>query len=157
MKNPVAIVLGIVLMCYYSLYAHAGNTVLNVDDKNIALGGYDLVAYFTTNEAMPGKAEYAHTLEGVTYYFASAENLAEFQQEPNRYMPKYGGYCAFAVANGKIGVPANPERFKLYNGELLLFFDDQWEGKRFNTSVPWNADEQNLYVKAEKTWSGQKK
>jgi hypothetical protein len=44
-------------------------------------------------------------------------------------------------------VPADPKTFNLYNGELLVFFNDLWEGQKFNTKVPWNQQEQELYTR----------
>lgn len=125
---------------------------MNVNAQGLLLNGYDLVAYFNSNEAIEGSPQHATSHGGTRLQFASAENLKAFQAKPDKYMPKYDGYCAFAVANGKGGVPANPKTFKIYNGELLMFFDDLHEGKRFNTSVPWNADERALYGKAQANW-----
>ena len=111
-----------------------------------------MVAYFKRNEAVPGSPKLAIEYRGGRFQFANAKNLATFKADPRRYMPKYGGICAFGMSNGKAGVPANPKTFKLYNGELLVFYDGPYEGKRFNTSVPWNADERSLYQKAEAHW-----
>lgn len=125
---------------------------LNVDDHGVFLNGYDVVGYFADNEAVRGSPQ--HTLQhgGATLHFSSKANKEAFAANPAKFMPKYGGFCAFAVAHDQGGVKANPKTFKLYNGELLMFFDDQYEGKRFNTSVPWNADERAFYVKAEANW-----
>jgi YHS domain-containing protein len=125
---------------------------MNVNDHGIFLDGYDVVAYFTANAAASGSPQHSAKHKGATFYFSSDANKQAFEANPSQYMPKYGGSCAFAVANGKGGVKANPKAFKLYNGELLMFFDDLYEGKRFNTSVPWNADERALYTKAEANW-----
>jgi len=125
---------------------------MNTNDQKVFVDGYDVVAYFTANEATPGSPQHSAKHQGATFYFSSDANKQAFEANPSKYMPKYGGFCAFAVANGKGGVKANPKTFKLYNGELLLFFDDLYEGKRFNTSVPWNADERALYTKAEANW-----
>src|SRR4029077_1390107 len=62
-----------------------------------ALKGYDAVAYFTTGEPTPGVDEYTHRWKGVTYRFASAENRDRFRADPERYVPQYGGYCAYGM------------------------------------------------------------
>ena len=123
-----------------------------MNDHGVFLNGYDVVSYFTANEATQGTSQHALMHDGVTYYFSSNANKEAFAANPSKYMPKYGGFCAFAIAHDKGGVQANPRTFKLYKGELLMFFDDLYEGNRFNTSVPWNADERALYVKAEANW-----
>lgn len=125
---------------------------MNINDHGVFLDGYDVVSYFVANEATPGSSEHTAKYKGATFYFSSNANREAFETDPAKYLPKYDGYCAFAVANGKAGVKANPKTFKLYNAELLMFFDDLYEGKRFNTSVPWNADEHTLYGKAEANW-----
>lgn len=129
------------------------NQSLNVDEYGVFLNGYDVVAYFTSSEAIAGDPAHSFEYMGATFYFSSEANKETFVANPSQYMPKYGGFCAFAVANGKLDVPANPKTFKFRDGELLLFFDDLYEGKRFNTIVPWNADERALYAKAEANWA----
>ena len=136
-------------VAFTPLMAQSQPPVLNANADGVFLDGYDVVAYFTTNEAQQGSTAYQAKYDGVMFHFSSIDNLRAFQAEPDRYLPKYGGFCAFAMANGKAGVTANPKTFKLYNGELLMFYDDLYEGKRFNTSVPWNTDETAHYAKAE--------
>jgi YHS domain-containing protein len=125
---------------------------MNTNAQGVLLNGYDVVAYFNANEAIVGAPQHATSHGGARLHFASDENLQAFKSDSEKYMPKFGGYCAFAVANGKGGVPANPKTFKIYHGELLMFFDDLYEGKRFNSSVAWNADERSLYDKAQANW-----
>jgi len=132
--------------------AQAGES-LNVDEHGVFLNGYDVVAYFNANEAIRGSSKYSTEFNGAKFRFSSSENLKAFQAEQAKYMPKYGGFCAFAMAHGKAGVPTNPQTFKFYNGELLMFFNDLYEGNNFNTSVPWNAEERSLHAKAEANWT----
>lgn len=127
-------------------------TALSVNADQVFIDGYDVVAYFTTHKATRGTPYHAVKYRGAKFYFSSEENMNAFMAEPEKYMPLYNGFCAYAVANGKNTVKANPETFKLYNGSLLLFFDDLYEGKRFNTIVPWNADERSLFEKAQAHW-----
>lgn len=147
-----AVFLALMLGAVNVTFAQQGIKSMNINEQGIFLDGYDVVAYFTTNEATPGSPQHSTAYNGATLYFASNANKETFEANPPKFMPKYGGFCAFAVANGKPGVKSNPKQFKLYNGELLMFFDDLYEGKRFNTSVPWNADELALYGKAEANW-----
>ncbi len=85
----------------------------------VAIHGYDPVAYFT--EGAPQKGDPAHSYEwkGATWHFASAENRDAFAANPEKYAPKYGGYCAYAVARGK-AVPADPDVWTIVEGELYL-------------------------------------
>lgn len=120
--------------------------------EGVALGGYDVVSYFTANEAQRGSKNHAAVKNGHTFYFATAENKSAFEENPAAYLPAFGGYCAFAMAVGNGKVPSNPETFKLHNGKLYLFFNDYYQGSPFNTIVPWNADEMNHLAKAEENW-----
>lgn len=128
----------------------------NVNKDNVVLDGYDVVAYRNADKAIKGSAKYATEYDSVTFYFSSPENLAAFKQKPTHFLPKYNGFCAFAVGAKNAKVPANPDTFKLYNGELLVFFNDMYDGQKFNTKVPWNNDEKALHSKAEKNWKSLK-
>ncbi|MGD8842116.1 MAG: YHS domain-containing (seleno)protein [Gammaproteobacteria bacterium] len=104
------------------------------------------------NKAVKGFARYSATYDGVEFWFANADRRKAFKDNPQRYIPRYNGFCAFAVGASNAKVPANPDTFKFYNGQLLVFFNDMWDGEKFNTKTPWNDDELSLYSKAETNW-----
>ena len=87
-----------------------------------AINGYDTVAYFTQNA--PVKGQDAHTFEwkGAKWKFASAANLELFKNNPDKYAPQYGGYCAYGVANNNL-VKVEPDQFTIFEGKLYLNFD----------------------------------
>ena len=124
----------------------------HVNQKNQVLDGYDVVAYQSADKAVRGQPQYATTFEGARFLFVSAENRETFRNDPGKYAPSYGGFCAFAMGKAGQKVPANPETFKMYNGKLLVFFNDLHQGKQFNTKVPWNGSEQTLHANAEQNW-----
>ncbi len=126
------------------------------NDQNVAIGGYDLVAYFNQNSAVRGSQEFSAKHNEVEFYFSSAANQKAFNEAPEKYLPQYGGWCAFAMGAQNAKVPSNPRTFKLYNGKLFLFFNDYYQGAPFNTIVPWNADEAGLKSKADENWKGLK-
>ena len=118
-------------------------------DGQLAIKGYDPVAYFTQHKAVQGKATWSASVEGVTYYFSSAANKAIFQKNPMQYEPQYGGWCAYAMGyNGK-KVDVDPETFKILNGKLYLFYNAYFN----NTLKSWNKDEANLQEKANANWA----
>ncbi|MEM9065297.1 MAG: YHS domain-containing (seleno)protein [Planctomycetota bacterium] len=92
--------------------------------KNLALGGYDPVAYFPDHggKATKGKKKITHVHKGVTYRFANESNLATFKANPEQYEPAYGGWCAYAMAKGDY-TEANPKRFTIQGGRLMVFYD----------------------------------
>jgi hypothetical protein len=87
--------------------------------QGVGAGGYDLVAYQTQNAAVPGSPTITHVHNGVTWRFATAENLATFKATPDKYLPQYGGYCAWAVASNYTA-PSDPEAFSVVDGKLYL-------------------------------------
>ncbi len=118
-------------------------------EKNVALQGYDPVAYFTQNNAVKGKKELAVAAEGISYYFSTAENKELFKKDYKKYEPQYGGWCAYALGAKGEKVEIDPETFKIVCGKLYLFFHS-WTN---NTLTKWNKDEANLKQKADASWT----
>jgi YHS domain-containing protein len=90
-------------------------------EKNIAIQGYDPVAYFKENKAEKGKGEISVAYLGVTYYFSSAENKNTFLKDPAAYEPQYGGWCAYAMGKSGENVEIDPSAFKIVNGSCICF------------------------------------
>ncbi len=86
----------------------------------LALKGYDPVAYFTMGRPMPGKPEYSYEADEVRYHFATAEHLALFQEDPDRYAPQYRGLCTMGLAAKGYRVEANPENWVIHEGRLYV-------------------------------------
>jgi YHS domain-containing protein len=121
----------------------------NLERGKPAIDGYDPVAYFPEGggKAMRGKAEFAYTYRGVTYRFASAANRDRFKADPRKYEPAYGGWCAYAMADGE-KVEIDPRSFKITDGRLFLFYKDLIT----DTRSRWSKDEPNLRGKADGAW-----
>jgi YHS domain-containing protein len=117
-------------------------------DKNVAIQGYDPVAYLTTGVATKGNKEIVAVAEGVTYLFATASNKEMFLKDFKKYEPQYGGWCAYAMGYSGEKVEIDPSTFKILNGKLYLFYHS-WTN---NTLNKWNKDETNLKNKADKNW-----
>jgi YHS domain-containing protein len=129
----------------------------NTNKAGIVLDGYDVVAYRTQAQAVKGSSQFTAEHNGVKFHFSNKAHKELFVEDPELYLPKYNGYCALAIAGKKARVPANADTFKLYNGELLVFFNDVKNGgKKFNTKVPWNQDEEALFEQAEDNWKEMK-
>lgn len=116
--------------------------------KGLAIQGYDPVAYFTENKAVEGSKELAYSHNDITYYFSSDANRKKFIASPEKYEPEYGGYCAYAMADGD-KVRIDPETFKILDGKLYLFYNFRFT----NTLKSWNKDENNLLNKANGAWT----
>lgn len=116
--------------------------------NGIAIHGYDPVAYFKQGKALQGKKEFPVTLYGAVYHCSSAENRKRLLKYPEKYLPRYGGWCAFAMGDNGKKVDINPETFKISDGKLYLFYN------RFpvNTLKSWNRNEMNLMRNADRNW-----
>jgi len=107
---------------------------LSAEGSPLALHGHDPVAYFTRGVATRGTAKHAVVHEGATYYFASADHKAEFEKNPAKYTPAFGGYCAFGVSVGK-KFDGSPEYWTISNDRLYLNLNADI-AKQFQKDVP---------------------
>ena len=144
-----------ILITYFSSFA-VNASDWNTNKDGVVLDGYDVVAYQKNDKAVKGLADHSAQYDGVMFYFSSQAHKDLFTENPIAYAPKYNGYCAFAVGQNGAKVPANPDTFKMYNGELLVFFNDLYEGNKFNTKIPWNENENDLFSKAQQNWINMK-
>jgi YHS domain-containing protein len=129
-----------------------------IGKDQVAIGGFDVVAYFNTGKATKGNSSIQALHNGIIYHFANNDNKEAFIKSPESYLPQYDGYCALAVGAQNKKVSINPERFKITDGKLYLFFDGPLplSAKKFNSLEPWNKDEASLIKKADKNWPGLK-
>lgn len=87
---------------------------------SLMLAGTDLVAYFTEGQHVLGVPAHSSEHRGVRFHFASAEHKALFDATPERYLPRYGGYCANGVVYG-IPWGGSPETWRIEGGALYIF------------------------------------
>lgn len=94
-----------------------------------AIRGYDPVAYFTEGRPVKGKRSHRAEWMGATWSFASEENRKLFESDPEKYVPRYGGYCAWAVSRGYTA-SIDPDAWSIVDGALYLNYSlgvrDQW-------------------------------
>lgn len=90
---------------------------------NVAIKGYDPVAYFTESQAMKGSSEYSHEWLGATWQFTGPEHRDLFAANPISYLPQYGGYCAGGLAYGDRTTNIDPEAWRIIDGKLYLNYD----------------------------------
>ncbi|GGD21866.1 YHS domain-containing (seleno)protein [Hyunsoonleella pacifica] len=116
--------------------------------KGFAANGYDVVAYFT-NEPKEGIKKFKTIFNNINYKFSSEENLKLFLEHPEKYIPQYGGYCAYAVALKSDKVSINPKSFLIKDEKLYLFYN-AWGT---NTLELWLKDNHNkLTEMADNNW-----
>ncbi len=110
----------------------------------LGVGGFDLVSYHSEGKAQRGSGYYMVEHQGVLYLFASEEHKAMFEKEPEKYLPAYGGYCAYGVSVGK-KFASNPEVWKIVDGVLYLNLDKDIQST-------WLKDMNGNIRKADKNW-----
>ncbi|MEO0339463.1 MAG: YHS domain-containing (seleno)protein [Bacteroidota bacterium] len=146
----------ILVLAFLSLGTLSFAQTAPIDDNGLAIGGYDVVAYFS-GEAAQGSETFSTTYNDATYYFASAEHLAAFKKAPTQYLPQFDGYCAWGVGAKEAKFPINPETFDIIDGKLYLFFNGPFNGESFNTLMPWNAETSKLVTASHANWGKMKK
>lgn len=103
--------------------ADAKGPINTLESKgNVAIKGFDPVAYFTVGKPTKGSAEHSVEYKGATWHFASADNKAAFEADPAKYEPAYGGYCAYGVAQGYL-VKIEGNAWAIRDGRLYLNYD----------------------------------
>lgn len=136
---------------FFSLFAalFAANTIAKdlVNTSffgNIAIEGYDPVAYFQQNDAVEGSKKYQHEWQGAKWNFSSAANRDLFAGNPDKYAPQYGGYCAYAVSqNTTAGI--DPDQFTILDGKLYLNYNAKIQEK-------WQKDRDSYIKQADENW-----
>lgn len=110
----------------------------------LALHGFDPVAYFIVGKPTQGDARLFASHGGASYYFASQANLDAFKADPAKFVPQYGGYCAFGVSVGK-KFDGNPQHWRIENGKLYLNINA-------DVATTFNKDVAGHVAKAEQRW-----
>ena len=126
-------------------YAYQQSPV-NVARGELALQGYDAVAYWTSRQPMKGSASFEHRWNGAVWRFSTAENRDQFVKEPARYAPEFGGYCAYAVSRGYTA-DVDPNAWRIVDGRLYLNYSKRVQ-KLWEEDVPGNI------AKGRQNWPG---
>jgi YHS domain-containing protein len=87
---------------------------------NVAIEGYDTVAYFTDGKATKGSEQYRYDWLGASWHFATEEHRKLFEADPIAYAPQFGGLCAEGVVFKEITVNIEPEVWEIIDGKLYL-------------------------------------
>ncbi|WDI31522.1 YHS domain-containing (seleno)protein [Hyphococcus flavus] len=136
-----------VLFAAFSLQgAMAESPVYTKLFSNLAVDGYDPVAYFTDGAPLKGKKQFSYEFNGAEWRFYSAENLEAFKSDPEAYAPQYGGYCAWAVSQNYIA-RGNPKNWSIVDGKLYLNYNNEIQSR-------WEQDIPSFIELANTNWPG---
>ncbi|WP_010430871.1 YHS domain-containing (seleno)protein [Vibrio cyclitrophicus] len=116
-------------------------SAINLGENDVAIHGYDPVAYFVNNKPVEGSAKYTATHEGAIYRFSSVDNRDMFKANADKFAPQFGGYCAMGVAlNKKLDI--DPSAFYI-KGDKLYFNLNKTVQKKWLEDVPGNIKTAN--------------
>jgi len=142
--NKMMAIAAFVLALALPAMAQGTKTLVNVDGSNVAIQGYDPVAFFTDNKPVKGDSKYVTKSDGAFYYFASKEHRDLFVKNPEKYEPVFGGYCAYGVYKDKL-VEIDVDAFQIVDGKLLLQYSKSIRDK-------FNKDTKGNLAKADANW-----
>lgn len=114
------------------------------ETDGVAIAGYDAVAYFTDAKAVEGTKRHSFDWYGATWHFVSEANRDIFAEDPEKYAPQYGGYCAFGVSRG-YAVKVDPTAWKIARGKLYLNYNHEVQAE-------WAKDIAGHIEKADANW-----
>jgi YHS domain-containing protein len=114
------------------------------DANGVALAGHDPVAYFTEGKPVEGKEKLTAVHDGAIYHFDTEENRDAFKADPEKYLPAYGGYCAYGMTFGQ-KFPVNGKGFRIEDGKLYVNKDEQVHSE-------WEKDIPKHLQEAESFW-----
>ena len=113
--------------------------------RGLAIKGYDPVAFFRDGSPVEGSREFELTWKEAKWRFASAEHRDLFEADPEKYAPQYGGYCAWAVAQGTTASVDPKNAWEIVEGKLYLNYDKEIQAK-------WAEDIPGNIKKADANW-----
>lgn len=145
MKLMKPILLAITLFMAFASPAFANqDSIYTGRYSDVAIQGYDSVAYFTQGEPLKGSSEFATQYMGAEFRFSTQQNLDDFLKMPANYTPQYGGHCAWAVSQGYTA-KGDARHWRIVDGKLYLNYNGKIQ-KRWETNI------EGFIVDANKNW-----
>ncbi|MBO7912473.1 YHS domain-containing protein [Vibrio sp. G41H] len=133
------------VMLLVSPYVFAADEIYTGFFSSKALDGYDTVAYFTSGKPIEGSNKFSTEYKGADWYFSSEKNLTLFVNNPEKYAPQYGGYCAWAVSAKSDFAPGDPNQWTIVDNKLYLNYNQEIKQR-------WEQDRAQHIQKADTVW-----
>lgn len=128
----------------FSAFTFAADVDINANANDLAIQGYDTVSYFSKNGPVKGSHDFTATYKNAIYQFSSEENRDLFKQNPEKYAPQYGGFCAFGVTMDR-KFDTDPTAYKIVDNKLYLNLNAQVQQR-------WLTDTSSFINTANTTW-----
>jgi YHS domain-containing protein len=137
----------------HAMSQHSSETAVEPFTLTLGMSGYSPVSYIEHNRAEPGSPRYTAEYDGVTYFFTSDAQRRTFERSPSRFLPAYGGYCAFGCSVDSKFIP-DPTSFEVINGRTHLFL----KNAEVDAKKLWHdADPAKVRAEADEFWASQSK
>ncbi len=118
---------------------------INKDKNGAAINGYDPVAYFTDSKSAMGSKNFSYKWNGAEWYFANKNHMEMFKENPGKYAPQYGGFCAYGLTKDKLA-SSDPNAWQILDGKLYLCTNN-------NVHKLWAKDSKENVKRADKNWT----
>ncbi|MFI5295006.1 MAG: YHS domain-containing (seleno)protein [Thermodesulfovibrionales bacterium] len=143
-KNTVVAILIIAVLYLLTLSPAFAIDPVNKTSDGVAIKGYDPVAYFTDRKPVRGSRDFEYVWMGAKWRFSTAGHKDLFIKDPDKYAPKYGGYCAYAVSQGTTA-DIDPDAWNIVDGRLYINLSKRIKDK-------WSKDIPGYIKKADEKW-----
>lgn len=90
--------------------------------NNKAIDGYDVVSLLKNGKIEKGTDENIYLWQNANWSFKNKENLDSFISNPAKYIPQYGGYCAFGCSKG-YKASTEIETWTIVDGKLYFNYN----------------------------------
>ena len=127
-----------------SAASFAADIDINTNGNDLAIQGYDPVAYFTQEKPTIGSNDFTATYKNAIYLFSSEQNRDLFRASPAKYAPQFGGFCAYGVTKGR-KFDTDPTAWRVVDGKLYLNLNK-------DVQKVWLADVPGYITNANQTW-----
>ncbi|WP_300493568.1 YHS domain-containing (seleno)protein [uncultured Methylophaga sp.] len=127
-----------------SAASFAADIDMNANGNDLAIQGYDPVAYFTNEKPTKGSSDFTATYKNAIYHFSNEQNRDLFRASPAKYTPQFGGFCAFGVTKGR-KFDTDPTAWRVVDGKLYLNLNK-------DVQKVWLADVPGYITNANQTW-----
>ena len=140
----VAMALGVGIFTPLALRAATDNQLAVNAGTDLAISGFDPVAYFTEGKVLFGRPEFELNVDGAVWRFTNEGNRGAFAKHPEVYAPRFAGYDPLAIGRGR-SVQGHPLIWAVAGQRLYLFYSEQ-------TRASFLADPGRIIDTAERKW-----
>jgi YHS domain-containing protein len=117
------------------------------EEGSVLFNGYDPVAYWSGTVSEGEETIYTY-YEDRFIYFSNESNRQKFVDNPELFMPRYGGWCAISMVQNRLVEPDYTD-YKVEDGSLLFFAVKAF----FNGKTAWNKDSEYNRVLADANYN----